>query len=135
MKPFRQKFFIEAILQAQKISVFFGRILLRIAIEKQLKAPISGGMLQDVIFSRYISEKGLWELLKKFDLIDKKTYKSLKKFNEMRNDFSHNFSYLSTGQNEEIDKFMGLSSQKDMEIMLQEMENNCIILSEKLFDK
>lgn len=133
-KPFEQKYFIQSILEAQKICIFFGRILLRTAIEKQLKAPISGGMLQDVIFSRYVSERGLWELIRKFKLINNKILDSLEKFNTLRNRFTHDFLYSLVNEEniKNIKELMKLPQEEDIKSALLEMEYNYKIISEEL---
>jgi len=124
-KPFRQKYFIEASLQAQNLCVTIGKGILMKAIIKQLNTSTSGGIISTII--NEISDVKLWTMLKEIDKANKKSYNFLLKFNnDVRKKFAHDISYYFQ------EKCKDTQYEKHLEERLKKMEEVYNILLNKI---
>ncbi len=122
--PFKRGYRIEAVIQAQKLAMLYGHILIELAIKKDLainldptKGPVrTTGKLTQLI--KRSSDHFLWQVLYKSKLIDKRTRNSLQEFNRsFRNPHAHDFWAIT-------------DDKKKVEVALKEMERNYKLLSE-----
>ncbi len=122
--PFRQKYFIEAALQAQKLCVMLGRAILMNIIIKQLNTTTAGGILSTIING--IGDAKLWDILRKLDKTNGKSYNFLLNFNQDRVNLAH--KTMSSFINE----FKDVQYENNLEEKLKKMEKTYNILSKTM---